>query len=108
MGKVTLQSIADQVGVSRMTVSNAFSRPDQLSAKLNDLTVSGVLRLQLGPLVPAAPFVKAVSISLLKKRKAKAPLPEVVIIHLGNNGPFQAEHFDRMEYDRKWTARFGY
>lgn len=34
MGKVTLQSIADQVGVSRMTVSNAFSRPDQLSAEL--------------------------------------------------------------------------
>lgn len=34
MGKVTLQSIADKVGVSRMTVSNAFSRPDQLSADL--------------------------------------------------------------------------
>ena len=34
MGKVTLQSIADEVGVSRMTVSNAFSRPDQLSAEL--------------------------------------------------------------------------
>jgi DNA-binding LacI/PurR family transcriptional regulator len=34
MGKVTLQSVADKVGVSRMTVSNAFSRPDQLSADL--------------------------------------------------------------------------
>lgn len=34
MARVTLQSIADQVGVSRMTVSNAFSRPDQLSADL--------------------------------------------------------------------------
>lgn len=32
--KVTLQTIADVVGVSRMTVSNAFSRPDQLSAPL--------------------------------------------------------------------------
>lgn len=32
--KVTLQTIADDVGVSRMTVSNAFSRPDQLSAQL--------------------------------------------------------------------------
>jgi DNA-binding LacI/PurR family transcriptional regulator len=31
---VTLQTIADRVGVSRMTVSNAFSRPDQLSADL--------------------------------------------------------------------------
>lgn len=32
--KVTLQTIADIVGVSRMTVSNAFSRPDQLSSEL--------------------------------------------------------------------------
>lgn len=36
MAKVTLQSIADRVGVSRMTVSNAFSRPDQLSDALRD------------------------------------------------------------------------
>ena len=36
MAKVTLQTIADQVGVSRMTVSNAFSRPDQLSASLRE------------------------------------------------------------------------
>jgi DNA-binding LacI/PurR family transcriptional regulator len=34
MAKVTLQSIADQLGISRMTVSNAFSRPDQLSGEL--------------------------------------------------------------------------
>jgi len=31
---VTLQTVADRVGVSRMTVSNAFSRPDQLSPEL--------------------------------------------------------------------------
>jgi DNA-binding LacI/PurR family transcriptional regulator len=31
---VTLQTIADRVGVSRATVSNAFSRPDQLSSAL--------------------------------------------------------------------------
>ncbi len=36
MGRVTLQTVADHVGVSRMTVSNAFSRPDQLSAALRD------------------------------------------------------------------------
>lgn len=36
MARVTLQTIADRVGVSRMTVSNAFSRPDQLSAALRD------------------------------------------------------------------------
>jgi DNA-binding LacI/PurR family transcriptional regulator len=34
MARVTLQTIADKVGVSRMTVSNAFSRPDQLSDEL--------------------------------------------------------------------------
>jgi len=34
VARVTLQTIADQVGVSRMTVSNAFSRPDQLSAEM--------------------------------------------------------------------------
>jgi DNA-binding LacI/PurR family transcriptional regulator len=31
---VTLQTVADHLGVSRMTVSNAFSRPDQLSDEL--------------------------------------------------------------------------
>src|SRR3954447_16519 len=36
MARVTLQTIADRVGVSRMTVSNAFSRPDQLSAELRE------------------------------------------------------------------------
>jgi len=36
VGKVTLQHVADEVGVSRMTVSNAFSRPDKLSAALRE------------------------------------------------------------------------
>ena len=36
MARVTLQTIAEQVGVSRMTVSNAFSRPDQLSPALRE------------------------------------------------------------------------
>jgi DNA-binding LacI/PurR family transcriptional regulator len=34
VSRVTLQTIANRVGVSRMTVSNAFSKPDQLSAAL--------------------------------------------------------------------------
>src|SRR6478609_10250279 len=36
MSRVTLQTIADAVGVSRMTVSNAFSRPGKLSPELRD------------------------------------------------------------------------
>jgi DNA-binding LacI/PurR family transcriptional regulator len=34
--RVTLQSIADLVGVSRTTVSNAYSRPDQLNPQLRE------------------------------------------------------------------------
>lgn len=34
VARVTLKTIAEHVGVSRMTVSNAFSRPDQLSEDL--------------------------------------------------------------------------
>ena len=32
--QVTLQTIADKLGVSRTTISNAFSKPDQLTPKL--------------------------------------------------------------------------
>ncbi|HEX2410559.1 MAG TPA: LacI family DNA-binding transcriptional regulator, partial [Solirubrobacteraceae bacterium] len=33
---VTLATVAEAVGVSRMTVSNAYNRPDQLSPELRD------------------------------------------------------------------------
>lgn len=45
MARVTLQTIADRVGVSRMTVSNAFSRPDQLSSELRDRILSAAEEL---------------------------------------------------------------
>ena len=45
MGRVTLQTVADHAGVSRMTVSNAFSRPDQLSSALRERILG---RPQLG------------------------------------------------------------
>ena len=54
MGRVTLQTIADQVGVSRMTVSNAFSRPDQLSATLRDRILAVAEELGYGGPDPAA------------------------------------------------------
>jgi len=47
---VTLQTIADQLGVSRMTVSNAFSRPDQLSASLRGTILDAATKLgYVGP-----------------------------------------------------------
>ena len=50
MAKVTLQSIADRVGVSRMTVSNAFSRPDQLSSDLRERILEAADKLgYVGP-----------------------------------------------------------
>jgi DNA-binding LacI/PurR family transcriptional regulator len=45
VGRVTLQTIADELGVSRTTVSNAFSRPDQLSAELRDRIHDAAQRL---------------------------------------------------------------
>jgi DNA-binding LacI/PurR family transcriptional regulator len=54
MAKVTLQSIADRVGVSRMTVSNAFSRPDQLSADLRERILAAADKLGYAGPDPAA------------------------------------------------------
>jgi DNA-binding LacI/PurR family transcriptional regulator len=50
VARVTLQTIADRVGVSRMTVSNAFSRPDQLSAALRERILAAAEELgYVGP-----------------------------------------------------------
>lgn len=43
--KATLQTIADELGVSRSTVSNAYSRPDQLSPELRDRILETAQRL---------------------------------------------------------------
>ncbi len=39
-GKGTLASIADELGISRTTVSNAYNRPDQLSKELREKILS--------------------------------------------------------------------
>lgn len=54
MGRVTLQTIADRVGVSRMTVSNAFNRPDQLSASVRDRVLAVAEELGYAGPDPAA------------------------------------------------------
>jgi DNA-binding LacI/PurR family transcriptional regulator len=70
MAKVTLQSIADRVGVSRMTVSNAFSRPDQLSAELRERVLAAAAELGYAGPDPAARALargRAGSIGMLMK-----------------------------------------
>jgi len=48
--RVTLQTLADDLGVSRSTVSNAFGRPDQLSAELRERILARARELQFtGP-----------------------------------------------------------
>ncbi|MEN0129747.1 MAG: LacI family DNA-binding transcriptional regulator [Brevundimonas sp.] len=51
---MTLQTIADRVGVSRMTVSNAFSRPDQLSRELRERVLAAADELGYAGPDPAA------------------------------------------------------
>ncbi len=54
MTRVTLQTIADRVGVSRMTVSNAFSKPDQLSVDLRQRILTAAEELGYAGPDPAA------------------------------------------------------
>jgi DNA-binding LacI/PurR family transcriptional regulator len=43
--RITLKDVAEDVGVSPMTVSNAFNRPDQLSAALRERILESARRL---------------------------------------------------------------
>jgi DNA-binding LacI/PurR family transcriptional regulator len=57
--RVTLQTIADRVGVSRTTVSNAFSRPDQLSDELRERVLGAARELNYAGPDPAARTLRA-------------------------------------------------
>ncbi len=50
----TLATVAEHVGVSRMTVSNAFNRPDQLSPALRERVLLAARELGYGGPDPAA------------------------------------------------------
>src|SRR3954452_3841775 len=54
----TLATIAEAVGVSRMTVSNAYNRPDQLSPALRDRILETARRLGYGGPDPVARTLK--------------------------------------------------
>lgn len=52
--RVTLQTIADRLGVSRATVSNAYNRPDRLTAELRERILATARRLGYPGPDPAA------------------------------------------------------
>lgn len=52
--KPTLQTVADALGISRSTVSNAYSRPDQLSPQLREKILETARRLGYSGPNPAA------------------------------------------------------
>ena len=45
MGRITVKTLAEAVGVSASTVSNAYNRPDQLSAELRDKILATAAQL---------------------------------------------------------------
>ena len=51
---MTLQTIADALGVSRTTVSNAYNRPDQLAPELRRKVLETAERLGYAGPDPAA------------------------------------------------------
>jgi DNA-binding LacI/PurR family transcriptional regulator len=57
--RVTLQTLADQLGVSRTTASNAFSRPDQLSDELRTRVLDAARELGYAGPDPAARTLRA-------------------------------------------------
>lgn len=52
--RVTLQTIADRLGVSRTTVSNAYNRPDQLASELRERILATATELSYSGPDPAA------------------------------------------------------
>ncbi len=84
---MTLQTIADRVGVSRMTVSNAFSRPDQLSRELRAKILAAADELGYAGPDPAARALARGSTGavgvLLTDRLREAFTDEVATAFLG-------------------------
>ena len=53
-GRITLQTLADALGVSRTTVSNAYNRPDQLAPELRAAILEKAAELGYAGPDPAA------------------------------------------------------
>lgn len=83
MAKVTLKSVAERVGVSRMTVSNAFSRPDQLSTELREKVLAAAAELGYSGPDPTARALargRTGSVSLLLAHPLSAALTDPTFV----------------------------
>src|ERR1700736_3749155 len=78
--RATLASLADELKVSRTTISNAFNRPDQLSADLRERVLATAQRLgYLGP----DPVARS-----LRTRKAGAGVDGFVVYSVCDDDPY--------------------
>ena len=60
--KVTMQQVADEVGVTKMTVSNAYSKPDRVSSEMRERIFDAARRLgYTGPDAAARAFARGSS-----------------------------------------------
>lgn len=83
--KVTLQTIADRLGVSRTTVSNAYGRPDQLAPALRDKVMETAKELgYCGPNAAARSLRmgKSNSIGLLVTTTLSYTVTDPAAVHL--------------------------
>src|SRR6202041_276013 len=69
--RATLASLAEELKVSRTTISNAFNRPDQLSPDLRERVLAAAKRLGY-----AAPDPAARSLATRKARAVGLLMPE--------------------------------
>jgi DNA-binding LacI/PurR family transcriptional regulator len=74
--QATLQIIADHVGVSRKTVSNAFSRPDELSGRMRPMLTT--VRQDVDAKGRAA--AEALHVAIEQVRAGRSVTPEHVLL----------------------------
>ena len=83
--RVTLLTIADELGVSRTTVSNAYSRPDQLTKELRERILEAAARLGYRGPSPAGRLLRTGRIGT-KRRCRRSERPFAVTGQAGRSG----------------------
>jgi DNA-binding transcriptional MocR family regulator len=73
MGNVTLKTVAEAAGVSISTVSNAYNRPEQMSAEVRQRILETAQRLGYAGPNAAARSLRGTSAARRKQRRVEAP-----------------------------------